>query len=1177
MCVCFAAFLLGFLSILQFGEVALEWSVARYQRTIFPYDDNILHKSYQDRLCLPLPIDVVYTWVNGTDPLLLKDLAKLKSEMEDRLNESSTGIINSNMQPTESSPVSIKGRADATKKPKFEGCPYANCVPLNSLILKLNSKAQLAHLKAVDPVFQHAWKVTNVSVKTSSRMGAKKSSITIVKFDSERPLKLALNRAFNINGDRVVTQRAYLTSQSVELAVRMRAVAIVSLKKSKNINDGSAFKQFLHLHFSEKLKELEYYEKEKVAVLTFKTDQGYNDAIGLRKGEVRFHSFPLLFEPAMMVWEPFSGNAESEDYDNHFSASRFADNQELRYSLRSVEKHAPWVRKIFIVTNGQIPFWLNLENPRIKIVTHSEIFTNKSHLPTFSSPAIESHLHKIPGLSKKFIYLNDDVMFGTEVWPDDFFTHAKGQKIFLSWPVPNCNEGCPSTWINDKYCDKACNVSDCDWDGGDCIGSKSKQQRWKSVITNLKSIKLHDFCNSGCADSWIGDRYCDSACNNPACGLDAGDCGVQSFSQLHSVTLHEDTKVVYLPNGLHAVFFNLTEVYGQGKITEGEQDGSSILRSVTIAQKFKVMTITFYPNQTMTTVSLRLAGLKTVNDTKKLEIKFNLTIETKMLKHEIAKKDSNSLDAVSATAAKDLKQVPTTLYPIRIYNTSDTLNYWNAEVEGLPTWKAVDQMEYCVPKIPDDMTVPNDVVEKIAELEKDFKSGDITDKGYRRKQAKLLRERLGIACNSDFHPTTIQSEMRYMKSMTENIGHLQKTITEANQVEQTLQSVKHFSTRHLNNVNGANTEWSFLPWERHGTFKELQELKEKQMLEESYKTVRFPQRSLLDAFSGSLLHVNRIYNRAFGYKPRKVPSHMPHMIDVDIMKELQARFPNEFDKTSSHKLRSPEDMQFALSYFYYVIDQTKAFNVSQVFEEVDVDKSGTLSDRELRTLLTRFNKLPLDTKTIGKFLNTLKNCSGSARGKQTGTRSKAEQQHGYDLPVITGELLRNCEPILKQLNDSKKKENKFKHEIVGEEDIAFKMIKNNASRVLQQLDEIRKNKKKFICLNDNIDHEKENSSEVKSVLVDFYESLFPTPSQFELPNNLRNRFLTMDELKAWKSEERQLEFLSDGMLVVMVVAVFFCVFWHQLLHIIRRVVIFFARRIRTPTLSTTSSTKLLTV
>lgn len=52
------------------------------------------------------------------------------------------------------------------------------------------------------------------------------------------------------------------------------------------------------------------------------------------------------------------------------SASRFEDNEELRYSLRSVERHAPWVRHIFIVTNGQIPSWLNLDNPRVTVVTH---------------------------------------------------------------------------------------------------------------------------------------------------------------------------------------------------------------------------------------------------------------------------------------------------------------------------------------------------------------------------------------------------------------------------------------------------------------------------------------------------------------------------------------------------------------------------------------------------------------------------------------------------------------------------------------------------------------------------------------------------------------------------------------------------------------------------------------
>ena len=57
-------------------------------------------------------------------------------------------------------------------------------------------------------------------------------------------------------------------------------------------------------------------------------------------------------------------------HNEDIAASRFEDNEELRYSLRSVEKFAPWVRHVFIVTNGQIPSWLNLASPRVTLVTH---------------------------------------------------------------------------------------------------------------------------------------------------------------------------------------------------------------------------------------------------------------------------------------------------------------------------------------------------------------------------------------------------------------------------------------------------------------------------------------------------------------------------------------------------------------------------------------------------------------------------------------------------------------------------------------------------------------------------------------------------------------------------------------------------------------------------------------
>ena len=756
MLLCFVALLFGVVSVVQFGEVALEWSVVQYQKTLFPYVDNILNKSFQNRLCLPLPIDIVYTWVNGTDPQLLKQLAKLKTSMEQQLNDSS---LNNNYSNTQQLSKINNGRGTSPG----EGCPYKHCVALNTIILKVHSVVKIAELKKIDPVFQEASNVYNVSMRSTSKPDSKNARLTVVKFPDKNSVKRAADRVFSINGEKVVAQRAYLTSQSTELAVRMRAMALVSAVKRPSDN-GNALKQFLQDHFATRLKALDYYDKENVAVLTFRDDKSYQEAIKLKKGDVKFQGFSLTFEPVLMIWEPFS-SADLENYDNHFSASRFADNQELRYSLRSVERFAPWVRQIFIVTNGQIPSWLNLDNPRIKIVTHAEIFSNKSHLPTFSSPAIESHLHKIPGLSKKFIYLNDDVMFGADVWPDDFYTHAKGQKVFLSWPVPNCNEGCPATWINDKYCDKACNVSECDWDGGDCLASKTKDiNKFQSVISSMKKRKPRTFCNTGCADSWIGDRYCDGACNHPACGYDAGDCGIKQFSNLYSETLHESSKVFHLPDGLKAMFFNLSTVYGKGKITEGEQDGSSILRSVTIAQKFKAMVITFNANETMTTVNLRLAGFKKTNDTKLTEVKFNLTIETVGKFNEDKSNTANVLTKQNISESK----VATTVYPLRIYNASEDMNYWNAANARLsvPTWPTVGASEYCVPQIPDDVHVPEEVLSKVTELEEDLKIGDITRKGFNRKKAKLIKEKFGITCGVDFQPTTVRAEMMYIKSMT---------------------------------------------------------------------------------------------------------------------------------------------------------------------------------------------------------------------------------------------------------------------------------------------------------------------------------------------------------------------------------------------------------------------------
>lgn len=116
--------------------------------------------------------------------------------------------------------------------------------------------------------------------------------------------------------------------------------------------------------------------------------------------------------------------------DESSSACRFRDNAELRFSLRSLERNAPWVRRIYIVTNGQVPDWL-LASRKVSVVTHEQIFSCSDVLPVFNSHAIELQLHRIPHLSRRFLYLNDDLFVCRPVIPGDFVIDHNAQSFYL--------------------------------------------------------------------------------------------------------------------------------------------------------------------------------------------------------------------------------------------------------------------------------------------------------------------------------------------------------------------------------------------------------------------------------------------------------------------------------------------------------------------------------------------------------------------------------------------------------------------------------------------------------------------------------------------------------------------------------------------------------------------------
>ena len=87
---------------------------------------------------------------------------------------------------------------------------------------------------------------------------------------------------------------------------------------------------------------------------------------------------------------------------------------EIDLCVASIIKFAPFIRKIFIVTDKQRPNLKTVKHlvslNKVEIIDHEEIFRdNLDCMPSFNIRSIDALLFKIKNLSDKFIYFNDDM------------------------------------------------------------------------------------------------------------------------------------------------------------------------------------------------------------------------------------------------------------------------------------------------------------------------------------------------------------------------------------------------------------------------------------------------------------------------------------------------------------------------------------------------------------------------------------------------------------------------------------------------------------------------------------------------------------------------------------------------------------------------------------------------
>ena len=241
-----------------------------------------------------------------------------------------------------------------------------------------------------------------------------------------------------------------------------------------------------------------------------------------------------------------------------------------------------------------------------------------------------------------------------------------------------------------------------------------------------------------------------------------------------------------------------------------------------------------------------------------------------------------------------------------------------------------------------------------------------------------------------------------------------------------------------------------------------------------------------------------MYTRDFGYELRKVIAHMPHFIDVRMMEELQARYRAEFDATSAHQFRDARDMQYAFSYMYYVADARVPFNATEVwYEYFDRDRDDVLSPFELRVLALVLHGLPFggDAERVDTERNITDTCANGTR------------------PLRRAQFER-CPALLARLNRTATMQTRarYPHEFRGDDDVWFVSLTNNANQAALDLDQIILHPRKWICLNDDMDHADPASQRVVRIIHDFYAHLFPRPSQFEYHDNTRNPLLHVSEI-----------------------------------------------------------------
>ena len=376
---------------------------------------------------------------------------------------------------------------------------------------------------------------------------------------------------------------------------------------------------------------------------------------------------------------------------------------------------------------------------------------------------------------------------------------------------------------------------------------------------------------------------------------------------IYGIDFHPNRHIYYYRSDSKAIYFNFNKYFDanirhgiEEEFSEISYQNNSFVRSAAMNMNHKTLIVLFYADRDKDELNVTLKALR--NSTEVI-MEFQALV-------------SDNLDANASYASigqqeftvwqkqdSDEKQNNLT----QSYMTSDKTNE-KISINGLrennrykdyPKVLALNETEFnnsldCEFNLDE---LPEELKKKFKELQLKFQNGYLTEKGLKNFRRRLIQLYVNQICNYE-------------------------------------KTVKAF-----------DTTISAFGWEREKTFSDIEQSITKAKVKANLigSDHQMIGRHLMDSYADSLRHVNYLYNQVFGIEMRKVPAHMAHFIDIDVMTRLQTAFGYHFDLTSSHQIRSSDDMQFSFAYNYYLMSELKTLNVSQVFDRFDTDGSRYLT------------------------------------------------------------------------------------------------------------------------------------------------------------------------------------------------------------------------------------------